>query len=129
VQLPGRTGHYLPAPVEYKRGRAKQDKCDEAQLCAQAMCLEDMLAVSVPLGYLYYGETRRRVVVDLAADLRDLVREAVREMHTYYERGYTPRVKRSKSCGSCSLADICLPGLQGSTISVASYIRQQVEGA
>ena len=62
------------------------------------MCLEEMLAVPIPLGYLYYGETRRRVAVDLGADLRDLVRKAAQEMHAYFERGYTPRVKPSKAC-------------------------------
>ena len=129
VSLPGRPGRYLPAPVEYKRGRAKQDKCDEVQLCAQAMCLEGMLAVSIPSGYLYYGETRRRVAVELVVDLRDLVTKAAQEMHAYYERGHTPRVKPSKSCSSCSLADICLPQLQGKTVPASSYIRQQLERA
>ena len=127
VALPGRAGRWLPAPVEYKRGKAKQDHCDEAQLCAQAMCLEEMLAVAIPLGYLYYGETRHRVAVELGADLRELVRKAVQEMHAYFERGYTPRVKPSKACRSCSLADVCLPQLQGSATPVASYIRQQLE--
>ena len=88
-----------------------------------------MLAVPIPLAYLYYGETRRRVAVDLGADLRDLVRKAAQEMHAYFERGYTPRVKPSKACDSCSLADVCLPQLQGSTTPVSSYIRQQLERA
>ena len=127
VLLPGWSERYLPAPVEYKRGKAKQDHCDEVQLCAQAMCLEEMLAVPIPLAYLYYGETRRRVAVDLGADLRDLVRKAAQEMHAYFERGYTPRVKPSKACRSCSLADVCLPQLQGSPPPVSSYIRQQLE--
>ena len=87
-----------------------------------------MLAVSIPLGYLYYGETRRRVAVELVDALRDLVRKAALEMHAYFERGYTPRVKPSKACGSCSLADVCLPQLQGNTTPASSYIRQQLEG-
>jgi len=126
--LPGREGRWLPAPVEYKRGKVKQDRCDEAQLCAQAMCLEDMLAVPIPQGYLYYGETRRRVTVTLDAALRDLVRRAAQEMHACFERGHTPRVKPSRACTSCSLADVCLPQLQGSASPVATYIRQQLEG-
>ncbi len=129
VQLPGRRGRYLPAPVEYKRGREKRDPCDEAQLCAQAMCLEEMLAVSIPLGYLYYGQTRHRVSVDLSVELRDLVRKAAREMHAYFDRSYTPRVKPSKACRSCSLADICLPGLQDKIPPASKYIRQQIEDA
>ena len=75
-QLPGREGHYLPAPVEYKRGKPKQEQSDEAQLCAQAICLEEMLAVSIPTGYLYYGETRHREDVAFTAALRDLVQSS-----------------------------------------------------
>ena len=129
VQLPGLEGRYLPAPVEYKRGREKHDRCDEAQLCAQAMCLEDMLVVSVPVGYLYYGQTRHRVTVEFSCELRDLVRKASQEMHAYYQRGYTPRVKTSRACRSCSLADVCLPMLQDKTVSASKYIRRQVDEA
>ncbi len=129
VQLPGREGRYLAAPVEYKRGKAKADHCDEAQLCAQAMCLESMLAITIPTGFLYYGQTRRRVPVDLSADLRDLVQKAAKEMHGYFERSYTPRVKPFKGCPSCSLADICLPQLQNKIMPASAYIRQQTESA
>lgn len=129
VKLPGREGLFLPAPVEYKRGHEKRDPCDEAQLCAQAVCLEEMLAVTIPAGYLYYGETRHRVAIELTAELRELVRSMSAEMHTYFQRGYTPRVKTSKACRSCSLADICLPVLQESLIQASKYIKQQVESA
>jgi len=129
VRLPGRAGFYLPAPVEYKRGHEKRDACDEAQLCAQALCLEEMLAVSIAVGYLYYGETRHRVAVELTAELRALVRGMADEMHAYFKRGYTPRVKTSKACRSCSLADVCLPELQERVVAASQYIRQQVESA
>ncbi len=129
VKLPGREGVYLPAPVEYKRGHEKRDPCDEAQLCAQAICLEEMLAVTIPTGYLYYGETRHRVEVELTAELRELVRSMAEEMHTYFQRGYTPRVKPSKACRSCSLVEICLPELQDKVIAASKYIQQQVESA
>jgi CRISPR-associated exonuclease Cas4 len=129
VALPGRNGQYLPAPVEYKRGHEKIDPCDEAQLCAQAICLEEMLSIPIPVGYLYYGETRHRVGVELNLELRSLVKEMSDEMHAYFQRGYTPRVKPSKACRSCSLADICLPGLMENTIAASKYIQQQVESA
>jgi CRISPR-associated exonuclease Cas4 len=129
VQLPGREGRYLAAPVEYKRGKAKADRSDEAQLCAQAMCLESMLAISIPAGFLFYGETRRRVPIDLTEDLRQLVVRAAREMHDYFDRGYTPRVKPFNGCRSCSLADICLPKLQDKTMSASAYIRLHIESA
>jgi len=127
VKLPRRDGLYLPAPVEYKRGRPKPDPCDEAQLCAQAICLEEMLAVEIPLGFLYYGETRHRLEVPLTTELRTLVKEMSVEMHAYFKRGYTPRVRVSKGCRSCSLADVCLPDLQQRTTPASQYIRQQIE--
>lgn len=128
VRLPGHTGTYLPAPVEYKRGKQKQEPSDEAQLCAQAICLEEMLAVEIPVGSLYYGQVRRRVVVEFANPLRDLVRKAADEMQAYFQRGYTPRVKPFKGCRSCSLADVCLPQVQDKAVAASSYIRAQIEG-
>jgi CRISPR-associated exonuclease Cas4 len=127
VQLPGRAGRYVPAPVEYKRGKEKHDHSDEAQLCAQAICLEEMLSVTIAHGYLYYGETRHRVEVEITAELRALVKKMADEMHNYFQSGYTPRVKPSKGCRSCSLADICLPVLQEKTIAASRYIKQQIE--
>lgn len=127
VKLPGQAGLYLPAPVEYKRGKPKVGPSDEAQLCAQAICLEDMLSVTIPRGYLYYGEIRHRVEVELTDKLRSLVGQMADEMHAYFQRGYTPRVKPSKACRSCSLADICLPELQEKVIPASQYIRQQLE--
>jgi CRISPR-associated exonuclease Cas4 len=129
VQLPGRDGFYQPAPVEYKRGRKKHNHCDEAQLCAQAMCLEAMLATTIPTGYIYYAQTRRREAVTLTDDLRDKVLKAVQEMHAYYQRSYTPKVKPSKACRSCSLADICLPDLQNKVMTASKYIRQHMAEA
>ena len=128
IQLPGREGHWLPAPVEYKRGRPKPEPSDAAQLCAQALCLEEMLLVKIPRGYLYYRQTRRRVPIELTDDLRSLVVKMSAEMHQYFRRGYTPQVKTSKACRACSLADLCLPGLQAKTIPASRYIQQQLEG-
>jgi CRISPR-associated exonuclease Cas4 len=129
VKLPGRNGLFLPAPVEYKRGKEKRDHSDEAQLCAQAVCLEEMLSVAIPFGYLYYGETRHRVAVELSAELRELLQKMADEMHAYFGRGYTPRVKPFKGCRSCSLADVCLPALQEKVVAASKYIKQQVESA
>lgn len=127
IRLPNREGLYLPVPVEYKRGKPKRDPIDEAQLCAQAMCLEEMLSVEILRGYLYYGQTRHREEVELTSKLRSLVQEISAEMHHYFSRGYTPKVKTSKACRSCSLAEICLPSLQD-VIEASKYIRQQIEG-
>ncbi len=129
VHLPNREGLYLATPVEYKRGKPKREPVDEAQLCAQAMCLEEMLSIHIPQGYLYYGQTRHREPVELTESLRQLVREMSIEMHAYFQRGYTPKVKTSKACRSCSLAEICLPVLQENVSSVSKYIKQQIESA
>ena len=128
ARLRGREGIYLPAPVEYKRGKEKRDRSDEAQLCAQAICLEEMLSVDITVGYLYYGEIRHRIKIELTNELRDFVHAMAQEMHGYFQRGYTPRVKPSKACRSCSLEDVCLPGLQENTITAKKYIQMQIDG-
>jgi CRISPR-associated exonuclease Cas4 len=127
VKLPNRKGLYLPIPVEYKRGKPKRDPVDEAQVCAQAICLEEMLSTDIPRGYLFYGQTRHREEVELTSQLRTLVQEMSAEMHNYFRKGYTPRVKTSKACRSCSLVDICLPVLNEKAIAASKYIEQQIE--
>ncbi len=127
VRLPGREGLYAPAPVEYKRGQEKRDHSDEAQLCAQGMCLEEMLSATIPRGWLYYGQTRHRVETPFTPELRTLVKEMSDEMHHYMSRGHTPQVKPFKGCRSCSLADVCLPHLQGKATSASRYIKEQIE--
>ena len=127
VKLPNREGLYLPMPIEYKRGKEKHDHSDETQLCAQAMCLEEMLSIPIPKGYLYYGATRHRVEIEFTSELRTLVQEMSAEMHNYFSRGYTPKVKTHKGCHSCSLADICLPVLQEKVIAASRYIKQNIE--
>lgn len=125
ITLSGRDGKYEVVPIEYKRGRPKHDDVDILQLTAQAMCLEEMLCCEIPNGYLYYGETRHRSKVIFEESVRKKVRDSFQEMHQYYERRYTPRVKRTKSCNACSLRDICLPVL-GVGKSAASYIDKTI---
>ena len=123
--LPGREGLFIPYPIEYKRGSAKPHNADRVQLCAQAMCLEEMLACSVPEGALFYGETRRREVVCFTDELRNTVTQAAAEMHAIYKRGYTPRVKTGTFCRSCSLSEICLPKLM-KTRPVSEYVEDAI---
>ncbi len=123
VSLFGRKGLWLPCPVEYKRGRPLAKGADRLQLCAQAMCLEEMLACPpIEEAYLYYGEIKRRDAVPLDNALRETVRLMFSEMRGYYERQHTPRVKPSKSCKNCSMADVCLPELPKEG-RVAAYIQ------
>ena len=127
VPLAGHEGLWLPYPVEYKRGKPKDDGCDELQLCAQAMCLEEMLCCEIPRGALYYGEPRRRTEVDFTPALRQEVRALLEEMHALYARGSTPKVKPTKGCNACSLKGLCLPKLMRSK-SVSAYLRGAMEG-
>ncbi len=126
VKLHGRQGSYLAAPVEYKRGHQKESHCDTVQLCAQAICLEEMLSLQIPFGYIYYGETRRRLTVPLDHELREQVQKLSAEMHQYFSRGYTPKCKPSKSCKACSLRDICLPALSDKNTAVSAYIQAYI---
>lgn len=126
IALHGRTGRYRPVPVEYKRGQPKEGDADVLQLCAQAMCLEEMLACSIPEGHLFYGQTRRRLPVLFDNDLRGRVKDLLLEMHEYYARGHTPKVRPTKACKACSLADLCLPML-GNGRSAAEYVRTRLQ--
>ena len=126
VPLAGHDGLWLPYPVEYKRGKPKDDGCDELQLCAQAMCLEEMLCCDISDGALYYGENRRRARVEFTKELRNEVRDCAEQMHALYRRGYTPEVKPTKACNACSLKELCVPKLF-KTGTVAEYIRKSAE--
>ena len=126
VSLQGEEGLWRPFPVEYKRGRPKAHQADELQLCAQAMCLEEMLCCAVPAGALFYGASRRRTAVDFTPELRQSVRDAAGEMHQYFRRGYTPRARPTKACAACSLKDLCLPQLTRRS-AVPDYLRQAME--
>lgn len=126
IPLAGKDGLWQPYPVEYKRGRPREDTADALQLCGQAMCLEAMLCCHIPEGALFYGETRRRVPVAFSPELRSRVRELLGQMHELYSRGHTPKVKPSKSCNACSLKELCLPKLMKNR-SVDSYLKAELE--
>lgn len=125
IRLHGHRGMYSVYPVEYKKGKSKSTDADRLQLVAQALCLEEMFSTTISVGALFYGETRRREVVEITDDLRNEVRDMFNEMHQYYNRGYTPKVKTGKMCNSCSLKEICLPKLN-KTISAKNYIAQML---
>lgn len=122
----GESGLWLPYPVEYKRGRSKACDADRLQLCAQAICLEEMFGRDVTEGALYYGETRSREVVPLGSDLREQTLAMSREMHALYQRRHTPRARENKSCRSCSLQETCQPkAVAGS--SALAYVESRIK--
>ena len=126
IALFGHRGLYSVFPVEYKKGKPKVTNEDKLQLAAQAMCLEEMFSTTISEGALFYGETRRRENVTFSREMRDKVKEIFQEMHQYYARGYTPKVKKSKACNACSLKEICLPKIE-KIVSVSDYIAQTLK--
>lgn len=102
-------GGEVPFPIEHKRGREKADDRDTAQLCAQALCLEEMLGAAVPEGALFYAATRRRVQVAFTPGLRRRVEDAADGIREMLASGRTPAPVAIPACRGCSLADLCLP--------------------
>lgn len=125
VELANIDGKYLPFPVEYKRGKEKGNDADILQLTAQAMCLEEMLLCDVNIGYMYYHETRNRLEVTITTELRKKVKAITSEMHSYYKRRHTPKVKTGSFCRNCSLQNICVPNIMKRQ-SVKSYIDRMI---
>lgn len=126
IAIFGYDGKWDLVPIEYKHGSPKENNADELQLCAQAVCLEEMFQTDVPEGFLYYGEKRRRSPVKFTDDLRSEVKKMAEEMHALFQRGHTPNVKPTKQCRACSLENLCVPRLQKS-IRVREYIEQGIK--
>lgn len=124
-RIPGETT-WQPFPVEYKRGKPKPDHCDAVQLCAQAICLEEMLGVEVPRGALYYGKTHRRQEVIFDQKLRQETEETAKRVHELIASGQTPKPIYEPKCGRCSLGQLCLPKTIERRRSVKSYLSSMV---
>ncbi len=117
-------GTWIPFPVEYKRGKPKMDDCDKVQLCAQAICLEEMLNVEIKAGAIFYGRTRRREDVIFNEKLRMETEDAAKKVHALIESGMTPKAEYSKKCKKCSLYELCMPKISG---KVNNYLLKAVE--
>jgi CRISPR-associated exonuclease Cas4 len=109
IRLPGIDGLWSPTPVEYKRGKPKPDICDEVQLCAQALCLEEMLHMLIPSGAIFYGRPRRRTEVAFDSALRRETEALAVRLHQLHSLAKTPPPVYSRKCPSCSLVDTCRP--------------------
>ncbi len=117
-------GSWIPYPVEYKRGRPKTNGCDRVQLCAQALCLEEMLKTTIPQGALFYGQTRHRLDVVFDRELRQITHTLCAKLHQLIVSGITPPAIYEKSkCEQCSLIDRCLPQLSNRR-SAAHYLEE-----
>ncbi len=125
VFIPDLGGYFKVYPVEYKRGKPKENDADILQLVAQAICLEEMLLVDIDKGYLFYNDIKRRVEVKVDQQLRKKVYDITEKMYEYYKKSYTPKVKTGPFCRSCSLKDICLPNLMIKE-PVSRYIERKI---
>ena len=102
------TGQYCP--VEYKRGKPKKNDWDHIQLCAQGLCLEEMLNTPVSQGYMWYWQTRNRELVVFSDELRNQTCTVINQVKDMFESGVTPKaIYEKKKCQSCSLYDLCNP--------------------
>ena len=117
-------GHVMP--VEYKRGKPKQNRCDEVQLCAQALCLEEMLETTIDNGALFYGKRKRRTPVVFDVQLRSLTKQVIADIHRMFVDEITPVAHYDAKCDQCSLFNICLPKSCGKSRSVKRYLQRML---
>lgn len=122
---PNSLGREVPYPVEYKRGSPKLQDWDRAQLCAQAMCLEEMLGVSIAEGAIFYGKPRRREVVLFDSALRDIVERVCAALQEMVKNAVLPRAALGQKCRGCSLVERCMPEKRNS--GVVSYLKVGLE--
>ena len=113
-------------PVEYKRGKPKAHRADEVQLCAQALCLEEMLGRSIAGGALFYGKRRRHTPVPFDESLRALTRESAQRLHSLFASRITPPAVREKKCESCSLLELCMPDALRLRRGVEAWFERQL---
>jgi CRISPR-associated exonuclease Cas4 len=128
VALPGMPGLWRLHPVEFKHGEVRDELEYEVQLCAQAICLEEMLGCLIAEGYLFYEGDHRRMAVALDERLRGLVESGAAALHAMLASGKIPPPRRSSRCRGCSLVDICLPRLRRSGTEYLAELRRAAEG-
>ena len=120
-------GQWIPFPIEYKRGKPKIDDSDKVQLCAQALCLEEVLGLRIPEGALFYGKTRRRLEVPFDDALRRLTKDTVCRLHEFIEKGKTPKPVYTPKCDSCSFLHLCMPKTIERGVSVKKYLFEEIQ--
>jgi len=129
IKIPSLEGTWCPLPVEYKKGSAKNNHPYEVQLCAQALCLEEMLDCHINAGALFYGETRRRCEVVFDQVLRQQTETVCHRLHELVKEGITPPAVYEKGkCSHCSLLELCLPQSLGKDRSAQHWLDRQIEG-
>jgi CRISPR-associated exonuclease Cas4 len=115
-------------PVEFKRGHKKQTDVDLVQLCAQALCLEEMFAIKISTGQIYYLQDHRRIEIDFDDELVSKTKKLVKRAQDLLNGTFTPLpVYQPKLCDACSLLEICCPKVFGSNqLNVLEYVSNQI---
>lgn len=126
IYMEAKQDYFTVLPIEYKVGKPKEDHCDMVQLCAQAICLEEMLSCEIKEGALFYGKTRHRTSVELDETLRLEVINLCREMHSILENEINISPIYSDKCARCSMADLCIPKINKSYKSVDNYMKSYI---
>lgn len=129
ITLAGVHGYWRPFPVEYKRGALRHERGYEVQLCAQALCLEEMLCTSVPAGALYFAQPRRRLEVLFDDPLRTETGQAAARLREVFERRRTPPPRYGPKCHKCSMVDWCMPKAVANHRSVGRYLARAISSA
>lgn len=123
VVVPGAPGRWRILPVEYKRGQPKRNDADRVQICAQALCLEEMFDGVVTTGDLFYGTSKRRVAVPFDDRLRRTTLDAIERLRDMIGSRKTPPAVREKKCDSCSLLELCMPDVTGGGKSIGRWLQ------
>ncbi|HTG39367.1 CRISPR-associated protein Cas4 [Sphingomonas sp.] len=126
VELHGSAPDWRPYPIEYKRGKPKAHRADEVQLCAQAICLEEMFGCAVPEGALFYGATHRRMAVAIDDDLRALTAATADAVRAMLASGRTPPPVAMPACARCSLEPLCQPKAIEARPRVSAWLARQI---
>lgn len=119
---------WIPYPVEYKRGKPKPDESDTVQLCAQALCLEELNKIEIPRGALYYHQKKRRLEVMFDNRLREFTKDTIKKFHALIQLGKTPKAQFGPKCKDCSLLPLCMPKATDGKRSVSEYIKNIIKG-
>lgn len=122
--LANRKGFWRINLVEYKLGKPEPTGADKIQLCAQAICLEEMFSVKIEKSDLYYDKIRRRIEINFDEDLRNQTYEQAKLMHELFSKGITPKAVIQKGCKMCSLNNICMP--KASSYKVSDYMKKSI---
>ena len=125
ISHPKYPGRWKPYPVEFKHGRPKKNEVDEAQLAAQAMCLEEQYNIHINWGAFFYHEIRHRVEVEISDYLRDIVRHCAEDMHNIFKNGQLPAIQYGKHCNHCSLNSLCMPETANQS-TVSTYLKRNL---